>query len=371
MRRLFAAFLTLCLISCNTETNTYNVDGVAEGFEENTPILVYTVKNNQPVVVDTLLVTNGKFTGTFDKVEDANIHYLSIEKYKGNVLFFPENDDLKVTLYKDSIQASVVSGGSQNESYTQFSSKLRGYNAQKQANIELYRDASAAKDNAALIQIQGDNKKLVVEEIAFKKDFVSTNNNSIFGVMMLSEMVSRKEIAPTEASKILENLSPKMAASEVTKQLKTAINGLKKSEVGGIAPDFSAPTPDGKQLALSETLGKYTIIDFWASWCRPCRAENPNVVRVYKKYHDKGLNIISVSLDKEGQKQRWLKAIKDDKMDWYHVSNLKFWQEPIARTYGVRSIPATFLLDEQGVIIAKNLRGAALETKIASLLGGQ
>lgn len=371
MRRLFAAFLTITLISCNTETNTYNIDGVAEGFEENTPILVFTVENNQPTVIDTIVVVNGKFTGKLDKTEDPNIHYLNIEKYKGNVLFFPENDDLTVTLYKDSIQASFVSGGAQNASYTEFSRKLRSFNAQKQLNIESYRDASAAQDNNALIQIQNANKKLVAEEIAFKTEFVSTNNNSIFGVMMLSEMVSRKEMAPAEASKIIENLSPKMAASSVAKQLKTAIEGLKKSEVGGIAPDFSAPTPDGKQLALKETLGKYTIIDFWASWCRPCRAENPNVVRVYNKYHDKGLNIISVSLDKEGQKERWLKAIKDDKMDWYHVSNLKFWQEPIARTYGVRSIPQTFLLDEQGRIIAKNLRGAALETKIASLLGGQ
>ena len=97
--------------------------------------------------------------------------------------------------------------------------------------------------------------------------------------------------------------------------------------------------------------------------------ENPNVVNVYNKYHDKGLNIISVSLDKAGQKDRWIKAIKDDKMDWYHVSNLKFWQDPIAKTYGVRSIPATFLLDEEGRIIGKNLRGAALESKIASLFG--
>ncbi len=371
MRRLFAAFLTICLISCNSETNTYNVDGLAEGFEENTPILVYTVANNQPVVIDTLIVTNGKFAGKLDKVEDPSIHYLNIEKYKGNVLFFPENEDLNVTLYKDSIQSSVVNGGSQNESYTQFSRKLRAFNVQKQSNIELYRDASAAKDNAALVRIQKANKELVAEETAFKKDFVSTNNNSIFGVMMLSEMLSRKEITPAEASKILGNLSPKMAASPVAKQLKTVIEGLRKSEVGGIAPGFSAPTPDGQELALSEVLGEYTIIDFWASWCRPCRAENPNVVRVYEKYHDKGLNIISVSLDKEGQKERWLKAIKDDKMNWHHVSNLKFWQEPIARTYGVRSIPATFLLDEQGTIIAKNLRGPALETKIASLLGRQ
>jgi thiol-disulfide isomerase/thioredoxin len=140
------------------------------------------------------------------------------------------------------------------------------------------------------------------------------------------------------------------------------------SDIGAKAPEFSAPTPEGTELALNDALGKYTIIDFWASWCKPCRRENPNVVRVYEKYHDKGLNIISVSLDRQGQESRWKQAIADDKMDWYHVSNLMFWQDPIAKQYNVRSIPATFLLDENGTIIDKNLRGAALEVKIASLL---
>jgi len=371
MRRLFAVILTISLISCNTETNTYNVTGMAAGFEDNTPVLVYNVENNQPAVIDTLTIVNGKFSGKLAKVEDPTLHYFNIEKYKANVLFFPENDDLSVTLYKDSIQSSFVSGGSQNEIYNQFNKQLRSFNTQKQENVNRYRDASAAKDNAALVQIQNANRLLVAEETAFKKEFVSTNTNSVFAVMMLTEMVSRKEITPAEASPIIASLSPKMAASPQITQLKTIIASLQKSDVGGMAPNFSAPTPEGKQLSLSETLGKYTIIDFWASWCRPCRAENPNVVRVYEKYHDKGLNIISVSLDKAGQKERWVKAIEDDKMDWYHVSNLKFWQEPIARTYGVRSIPATFLLDEEGRIIAKNLRGPALEAKIASLLGGQ
>ena len=135
------------------------------------------------------------------------------------------------------------------------------------------------------------------------------------------------------------------------------------------APEFTLADTAGTNVALSSFKGKYVLLDFWASWCRPCRIENPNVVRVYKKYHDKGLNIISVSLDKAGQRERWLQAIEKDEMDWYHVSNLQFWQDPIARMYNVRAIPATFLLDADGKIIAKNLRGQALENKIASLLG--
>jgi thiol-disulfide isomerase/thioredoxin len=369
MRRLFAILLTISLLSCNTETNTYKLDGAAMGFADDTSILVYSIENNKPVVIDTLTVKNGKFSGEYPKSDDFSMHYLNIEELKANVLFFPENDDLKVTLYKDSIQSSVVVGGAQNEAYNEFAKDLRKFNAQKQANIARFQEARTQQNNQLVAQIQNENKALVAEELAYKKEYVTKNNNSAFSVMLLSEMVSRNEVDAVEATKIIDNLSPKIAAMQVTNDLKKAIEGMRKSDVGGLAPNFSAPSPDGKIISLQETLGKYTIIDFWASWCRPCRMENPNVVNVYNKYHDKGLNIISVSLDKAGQADRWKQAIKDDKMDWYHVSNLKFWQEPIARQYGVRSIPATFLLDEEGRIIDKNLRGPALEAKIASLLG--
>jgi thiol-disulfide isomerase/thioredoxin len=207
-----------------------------------------------------------------------------------------------------------------------------------------------------------------MEERSFKRNFVKTNNNSLFSVMLLTELYKGKEFTAEETTEILEGLNPKIATSPVVTQLKKTIESAKKADIGGIAPNFEAPTPSGEMLSLNETLGTYTIIDFWASWCRPCRMENPNVVKVYEKYHDKGLNIISVSLDKDGQKDRWIKAIQDDNMDWFHVSNLQFWQDPIAQQYSVRSIPATFLLDAEGKIIDKNLRGPALERRIAQLL---
>ena len=369
MRHLTAIIFALTLVSCNKDTNSYSVNGTAEGMEDNTPVIVYVYENNQAKAIDTLIITDGKFSGKFLKTEEITLNYFHIEKYNANVLFFPENDDLKVTIFKDSIPSSFVSGGAQNEAYNTFSKKLRGFNARKQSNMERFDAARNEQDNALIIQIQTENKALLAEEAAYKKQFITENNNSLFSVMLLSEMMSKKEIDPSEATKIIENLSPKMAASQIAVQLKKAIDSMKKSDVGGMAPEFSAPTPEGTMLSLNDVLGKYTIIDFWASWCRPCRSENPNVVAVYNKYHDKGLNIISVSLDKEGQKDRWTQAIKDDKMDWHHVSNLKFWQEPIAQMYSVRSIPATFLLDENGKIIDKNLRGPALEAKIASLLG--
>ena len=137
---------------------------------------------------------------------------------------------------------------------------------------------------------------------------------------------------------------------------------------GEKAPDFTAPNPDGKAITMSAIKGKVTIIDFWASWCKPCRIENPTYVRLYEQYHDKGLEIISVSLDRQNQKQRWIDAIAKDKLTWYNVSNLKFWNDPVAKLYNVSSIPATFIIDDKGIILAERLRGRGLEAKIAELL---
>jgi len=147
------------------------------------------------------------------------------------------------------------------------------------------------------------------------------------------------------------------------------LDSMTSVNIGSVAPDFSAPSPDGKMISLKESMGKVTLIDFWASWCGPCRQENPNVVALYNEFHDKGLNIIGVSLDKEGDAQKWKDAIAKDGLTWNHISNLKHWKEPIAEQYNVKSIPATFLLDASGKIVAKDLRGEELKAKVKELLG--
>lgn len=147
--------------------------------------------------------------------------------------------------------------------------------------------------------------------------------------------------------------------------MQAQIEQMKSFVVGGQAPDFTQKTPDGGEMSLSDLRGKVVLLDFWASWCGPCRRENPNVVRMYEKYKEKGFDILGVSLDKTHD--RWIQAIEQDGLEWHHVSDLKGWSNEAAQAYGVRSIPHTVLLDAEGRILARNLRGEALERKLEEI----
>ncbi|PQB04219.1 TlpA disulfide reductase family protein [Aureitalea marina] len=369
MRRLICLFITLGFISCSTDKDQYQLAGDARGYSDGTKVYVYSVYgDNRPLIMDTLSIVSGKFGSQYAFSDLPSLNYLTVENTQANVIFFPEWKEVQVNIYKDSLDASYATGGTQNDDYYTFSRQIDTYNEQKQEQVQKYQQARREQDNLLASQIQQQNLALVGEETQYKKKYIKDHSESLFSLMLLSEMLNRKQITAAETKQLYAGFGPNLTDTQIAKNLEDTMTNLAKAEVGSVAPDFSGPTPDGKTLSLKDAMGKYTIIDFWASWCKPCRRENPNVVRAYNKYHDKGLNIISVSLDRNGQRDRWIHAIEDDKMDWYHISHLKFWQDPIARQYNVKAIPATFLLDEDGNIIDKNLRGQALHDKLATLM---
>jgi peroxiredoxin len=201
-----------------------------------------------------------------------------------------------------------------------------------------------------------------------EKDFIR-NNPSSFAAPVILQGISY-EMEASEIESLVNVLDTNVAKTEIVISLKERAEKMKSVEVGRTAPDFTMNDVDGKPVTLSEVYGKskLLLVDFWASWCGPCRRENPNVVKVWKEFNKKGFDVLGVSLDRPGDKENWVKAIKDDNLTWNHVSDLQYWNCAAAKLYAVNSIPANFLLDEKGTIIAKGLREEYLYNKVKELL---
>ncbi len=374
MKRLVMALTGLLVIACSKESG-FVIDGTTEGFEDGAKVYIQKLaQNNRLIPIDTVEIKKSKFKLNFPFSGAPEINVLTTSETKDRVLLIEENEVITIKLFKDSLSSSVISGGKENSLFYNYIQSSKEQNAKKSELGQKLTTSRRESDGIMVQEITSQLKDLDISTKKQKQDIVKNNPNSIVSIIVLSDLINGKALDISQTENYFEKISSDVKATPMGKsigqyiaQQKSQRIAAKLADVGNKAPEFKAPTPEGEELALSETLGKYTIIDFWASWCRPCRIENPNVVRVYNKYHDQGLNIVSVSLDRKGHDNRWRKAIVDDQMDWYHVSNLQFWQDPIAKDYGVRSIPATFLLDENGVIIAKNLRGPALERKMKEL----
>ncbi len=376
MKQFSIFFCLVVLFSCEKPLkDNYHIEAKAPGIYNGMRAYLKVSDERQRFVnVDTAIVIDEKFSLN-GKRDEPRLEYLFIDSYEGNLPIIVENGDFEVQINKDSLFASKIVGSELNDVYKAFSKEERALTLKVIEIQKLQRTARQTNNTAEFGKLSKDLKQLTDDLTNLPLHFIDGKEDSFLSAILLHKMTATRNVQLDSLEAGYNKLSPSLKTSSYGQKINAFIEEQKQikerekaTQVGGTAPNFSASTPDGKTLSLNDIKGKITLIDFWASWCGPCRRENPNVVKVYKEFHDKGLEIISVSLDRNGQKDRWIKAIEDDKMTWHHISNLKYWQDPIAKMYNVRGIPATFLLDAEGKIIAKNLRGPALGDKVAELL---
>jgi thiol-disulfide isomerase/thioredoxin len=375
---LYTFLIISSLISCDNQsklsTDEYIVNVKAEGVFNGLRAYLKTNTNPRSVkTTDTAIVSNGSFSFR-GKINGVEMRTLTIDGLNGQTNIVLEPGKIQVTIYKDSIFSSTSVGTPNNDVFDDYKKQYK-----KQYNvISSLRDSILKLANNPIIlkqlKIKMKSQKILLKNFGF--NFIKTYPDSDFSLTLLNSALGQKgfdiDLAKEAYDKINISIKTKTVENQIiSNQIKTKLNKAKKTElvkIGEKVPAFSGPNSKGILLDLNKIKGKVTIIDFWASWCKPCRIENPNLVNLYDKYHDNGLEIISISLDSETQRLAWIKAIKKDQLNWFNISNLKSWNDPIAQLYGVNSIPATFIIDQDGVLIDKQLRGRQLDERIRGLL---
>lgn len=357
------------LIGCQNDKDGFTLEGSVSGVLTDST-KVYLQKRDslgrfQPI--DTALIVDEHFEFT-GKVEEVDLYTLKFDSRRGGTLapVILENAEISFKSPIDSLAYMAVKGTEQNEWLMEFMDQTRTMNEIGTTLRDDMRKAYYAQDSVAYAALIEESQELVQKNLDFAKTFIGNHPKSLMSLTLMEDLVNRKSLPVITVDSLYQLLDEDLKRRPIGEKIKVFIDKEKPISVGAIAPDFIGPDPDGNELILSEVRGKVTLVDFWAAWCKPCRMENPNVKRVYEQYKDKGFTVIGVSLDKNAEE--WAEAIAQDGLEWNHVSNLMAWQDPIAKMYNVSSIPKAFLLNEEGKIIGRDLRGAALEQAVAAIL---
>ncbi len=363
--RIIFLLISLLIISCNS-SNDFTINGTTDADDGSKIYILQADQNNQPYIKDSTIIKNSKFKFT-GEAATPEISYFQIEGINGYVLSIIESGKINAKIFKDSITSSLVSGTKSNNDFNVYRTQTKPLIENISQIAYDQQQAIFNNDLELASKLRKDISRKEQEVMLYEWDFIVKNKDSYMSALLLEVFMVENKVNKDSIIEVFNTFSNRIKISNVGKNIADLLRQYENPiNVGELAPDFTAPSLDGGNITLSENLGKVTLIDFWAAWCRPCRIENPNLVRLYKKYNSSGLQIVGVSLDRT--KEQWEKAVSDDNLPWIHVSNLNFWNDPIARQYSIRAIPQSFLLDENGYVIAKNLRGLNLDKKVESAL---
>ncbi len=351
----------LLFFAC-TQQKGYKIEVVLDGADG--VVLIEQREGNRFIVRDSARIADGKaiLQGTVDFPE---MYFLSLQGTNQRGLIFVENVKMKITGHADSLRFVRIKGSPVNDEYQAIRAELDADSERGMARYQEYQIA-VQQGNPDAGKIMEEVRSIFDQQEEKMVQFIRNNPKSWINPVLIEQVQQGRE--PDELEGMINSLDPAIQNVPAVKAIFERVQKLKNVAIGNIAPDFVQNDPDGNPVRLSDIYAKnaYTLIDFWAAWCGPCRMENPNIVAVFNDYKDKGFGVFGVSLDRS--KEDWLKAIQDDKLTWPQVSDLAYWQNEAAALYSVNSIPASFLVDREGKIVAKNLRDQALRDKIAELL---